>query len=186
MRVWLLVFLALMGVNWAPPQGVGLSRAGWSAPPDETRDHAEDQPGRAVTVVQGDRVAEYLYNEVALFNARRFALSRGNYGRSAADVCPALAPARSATLGHTGAAGRSTALFPMPSVETVAATSENGHAHFRPALIVWADVEWLPSASGTGAQECYPACPSWRVDRCTGRVGGAVGAPRDDDFRNRL
>ncbi len=128
MSVWLLVFLALMGVNWAPPQGVGLSRVGWSAPPDETRDHAEDQPGRAVAVVRRDRVVEYLDNEVALFNSRRFALSRGNYGRSAADVCPALAPARSATLGHTGAAGRSTALFPMPSVETAAATSENSHA----------------------------------------------------------
>ena len=137
MSVWLLVFLALMGVNWAPLQGVDLSRLGWSAPPDETQDHAEDQPARAVTVVQRDRVVaeQYLDSTVVLFNARRCALSRGDYRRPAADVCPTLAPARSATFGHTGTAGRSTALFPTRSVGTAAATSENGHAHFRPALI---------------------------------------------------
>ncbi len=185
MSVWLLVFLALMGVNWAPPQGGGLSRVGWSVPPDETRDHAEDQPGRTVTVVQRDRVAEYLDNEVALFNVRRFALSRGNYGRTAADACPALAPARGVTLGRTGTAGRSTALF--PSVETAAATSENGHAHFRPALIESATT-WNGSRApvGPAPRNAIQHAPAgvWTAARDV--QAGAVGAPRGDDFCNRL
>jgi hypothetical protein len=59
---------------------------------------------RAVTAVQRDRVAErYLDSAVALFSARRLAPSWGDHRGSAADVCPALAPARSATLGRTGA-----------------------------------------------------------------------------------
>ena len=44
MSVWLLVFLALMGVNWAPLQGVDLSRLGWSAPPMRPRNTRKINP----------------------------------------------------------------------------------------------------------------------------------------------
>jgi len=191
MIAWLLAFLALVGVGWVPPLDVaGLSRWGWSAPSSGPRDHAVEQPASGATALQRDGVAaRFLEHGGAL---QRPALGPLHRGRPQLVRCR-LAPDARARDKRNAPAGAHEWVAPphslTPAVGTVAAVVrfEEARTHVPAALIEPRPRRGVARdrGSGTGAEERYPA-PAGARRRCARTEGGAVGAPRGDDFCNRL